>query len=52
LKTNENQNINEIINILKQDDDIEFAEPNYFRYIGSIPTNDTHRNNLRALHNY
>ena len=52
LEINDGKNIEETISILKENPDIEYAEPNYIRYffgMSDINTNDTYKNSQKSL---
>lgn len=51
LKVKEGQQIDEVINILKDDPNVEFAEPNYYKKPMALSINDTYKANLWGLEN-
>lgn len=51
LKITDGKSVEEKVKELKKDSNIEYAEPNYRRYLANIDTNDTYKNLLWALHN-
>lgn len=51
LKTKENESVEEMIERLKGDERVEYAEPNYKRYPMVINTNDTYKDLLWGLDN-
>lgn len=51
LKIEENQNIDQIIETLRQDNNVEYAEINYHRKEASLNIDDTYKTNLWGLDN-
>ena len=51
FKTNKDETVEEVVARLKNNPDVEYAEPNYFRYPMTINTNDTFKDNLWGLDN-
>ncbi|MCX6753022.1 MAG: S8 family serine peptidase [Candidatus Nomurabacteria bacterium] len=50
-KINDNRNVEDVINQIKNDPNIEYAEPNYTRDISTISSNDTDKGLLWGLDN-
>jgi subtilisin family serine protease len=51
LKIKDGDTVENKIAELKNDSNVEYAEPNYLRYPSAINTNDTYKNNLWGLDN-
>lgn len=51
VKIKDSMTVEEMIAELKNDPNVEYAEPNYKRYPSSINTNDTYKNQLWGLDN-
>ena len=51
LKLKEGESIDKIIEMLENDSDVEYAQPNYIYRLSSIDTNDTHKDLLWGLDN-
>lgn len=50
-KINSHSSVTSVVSMLKQDADIDSVEPNYYRYLDSLGTNDTYASNLWGLDN-
>jgi len=51
LSVSSSQSLDAKVAELKADPNVEYAEPNYKRYVSDIPTNDTYRDRLWGLDN-
>lgn len=52
LKIKEGEQIDEVIEKLKADPSVEYAEPNYYRKLYSLSIDDTYKNDLWGLNNF
>ena len=50
-KINKRVSVTQAISALRQDDSVEYAEPNYYRHLASLGTDDTYATNLWGLDN-